>query len=300
MEAGYQGNEGHKLERLRIYNQPILRSGPADARSITARRPWPIGYGRLQEVDGGENSNYHALNVKVTQRFNKGLTYLVGYTWSKAIDDGSAIRTNTGDQLWPSNNYDFSSMHGPSQFDVPRRFVVSSLYELPFGAGKPLANRAGFVDKIAGGWQFSGILTLADGAAITPGAIGDSANLDLSSGPNRANATGISPIPANRNANNFWNIQSLDPFSPTLSYTIGNLGRGTFFSPGTRNVDLSMTKNFRIHESHSLQFRFDAFNGVNHPNWVTPATDARSPTTFGVITTAKTMRQIQFALKYIF
>jgi hypothetical protein len=63
---------------------------------------------------------------------------------------------------------------------------------------------------------------------------------------------------------------------------------------------VSMTKNVQIHESHSMQFRFDAFNALNHPNWMTPATDARSPATFGVVTAAKTMRQIQFALKYIF
>jgi hypothetical protein len=301
VEAGYQGNEGHKLQRLRLYNQPILKSGPTDARSIADRSPWPV-YGRLQEVDGGDNSNYHAMSLKVTQRFSKGLTYLVGYTWSKAIDDGSAIRTNTGDQLWPTNNYDFSSMHGLAQFQVGRRLVASYVYELPFGAGKALANRPGVIDKIVGGWQFGGILTFADGSpTMSVGTIGDSAALNNNSGPNRANATGISPIPSGgQTAQQFWNIASLDPFSPTLTYLIGNLGRDVFFKPGTRQADLSMTKNIRVHEEHSLQFRFDAFNATNHPNWNVPAGDARAPATFGIITTAKTMRQLQFALKYAF
>ena len=67
-----------------------------------------------------------------------------------------------------------------------------------------------------------------------------------------------------------------------------------------RKLDLSLTKNIRIHESHSLQFRFDAFNALNHPNWNVPATDARNAATFGVVTSAKTMRELQFALKYMF
>ena len=299
VEVGYQGNEGHKLPRQRLYNQPILKSGPTDARTIAQRSPWP-NYGRIQEIDGGDNSNYHALSARVTQRFSKGLTYLVGYTWSKAIDNGSAIRTNAGDQLWPSNSYDFGSMHGLAQFNVGRRLVASYVYELPFGKGKSLANMGGVADKVIGGWQFGGILTFADGTPIFAGAIGDSAALNNNSGPNRANAAGISPIPDNRTASNFWNIKSLDPFDPSLTYKIGNLGKGSFLKPGTRQADLSMSKNFRLYEGHSLQFRFDAFNSTNRPNWNVPATDARVPATFGVVTSARTMRELQVALKYSF
>ena len=59
-------------------------------------------------------------------------------------------------------------------------------------------------------------------------------------------------------------------------------------------------RNIRIHESHALNFRFEAFNAVNHPNWNAPSSDARSPATFGIITGARTMRQLQLALKYLF
>src|SRR5690606_15892033 len=84
VELGYQANAGHKLERLRTYNQAILRTGLDDASSIAERRPWPA-YDRIQMVDGLVNSNYHALSLKLQQRFSRGLTYLLGYTWSKAI-----------------------------------------------------------------------------------------------------------------------------------------------------------------------------------------------------------------------
>ena len=65
-------------------------------------------------MDGSSNSNYHAISAKLTQRFNKGLTYLVGFTWSKAIDGGSALRTNYGDTLWPTNSYNLKAERGLS------------------------------------------------------------------------------------------------------------------------------------------------------------------------------------------
>ncbi len=296
LETGYQGNQGHKLARFRLYNQPILKSGPADTRSVTQREPWPA-FGRIQEVDGGDNSNYHALSGKLTQRFHKGLTYMIGFTWSKAIDGGSAIRTNSGDSLYPINSYNLRAERGLSQFNVGRRLVASYVYELPFGAGKPLANQ-GVVSKIAGGWQLGGILTLADGAPLGAVQLGDTAGLNTLG--NMPNATGISPIPSNPTAQQFYNIAAFDYTNPNLSYQPGNMGRNTLTRPGTRQADLSLARNIRIRESHSLNVRFEAFNATNHPNWNAPSSDARSPATFGVITSAKTMRQLQFGLKYTF
>ena len=176
LEVGYLGNEGHKLERFRLYNQPIVKSGPTDTRTVAQRTPWPA-YGRIQEVDGSDNSNYHGVSAKLTQRFSKGLTYLIGFTWSKAIDAGSAIRTNSGDTLWPTNSYNLRAERGLSQFDVGRRFVASYVYELPFGKGKPWANR-GVIAAIAGGWQLGGIVTFADGTPINVAQLGDTAGLN--------------------------------------------------------------------------------------------------------------------------
>ncbi len=296
LEAGYQGNEGHKLERFRVYNQPILKSGPSDTRTVAQRQPWPA-FGRIQQVDGLDNSNYHALSAKLTQRFSKGLTYLVAFTWSKAIDGGSAIRTNSGDTLWPVNSYNLKAERGLSQFDVRRRFVASFLYELPFGAGKRFASQ-GVVGKLAGGWQIGGIVTLADGTPINVAQLGDTAGLNTLG--NQPNATGISPFPASQTPQQFWNIAAFDFNNPNLSYQPGNMGRNTLLSPGTRQGDFSLGRDIRIHENHALKFRFEAFNAVNHPNWNAPSSDARSPSNFGVITSARTMRQLQFALKYAF
>jgi hypothetical protein len=98
-----------------------------------------------------EAPNYRGISGKVTQRFGTNLTTLVSYTWSKALDDGSAIR----------GALDFTAQdsrcracdYGIATFNVPHRFVGSTLYTLPFGKGQALANRGGVVNQVVGNWQ---------------------------------------------------------------------------------------------------------------------------------------------------
>ena len=90
-------------------------------------------------VQGEINSNYNALSVKVTRRFSAGLTYLASYTWSKSLDNASALR-GTATDILPQDSRCLRCDHGYSAFNVPNRFVSSVLYELPFGKGKRFAN----------------------------------------------------------------------------------------------------------------------------------------------------------------
>jgi hypothetical protein len=80
------------------------------------------------------------------------LTTLFSYTWSKALDDGSAIR-GPGNDFVAENARCRHCDYGYSTFDVPHRFVTSILYTLPFGKGQPVLNRGGVVNQILGGWQ---------------------------------------------------------------------------------------------------------------------------------------------------
>jgi len=195
------------------------------------------------------------------------------------------------------NSYDLHAERGLSQFDLRHRFVASWVYELPFGPGKQWATH-GVLGAVAGGWQLGGILTLAGGTPVNVTQLGDTAGLNTLG--NQPDATGISPIPSNRTAQQYWNIAAFNFTSPDLSWRPGNMGRNTLFRPGTRQADLSVARNIKIYENHLLNFRLEAFNASNHPNWNVPSSDARSPSTFGVITSAKTMRQLQLALKYVF
>ena len=296
LEAGYIGNVGHKLELLRVWNQPVLRTGPTDARSLLQRSPFPA-YGLIQTLDNHGNSGYDGLGLKATRRFSKGLTFLTGFTWSKAMDQGSSVRNNTGENQFATDNYNLQREHALSQFHNAHRFVSSVLYELPFGKGRRFLTGGGAANKIVGGWQMGTILTLSDGTPINVGQIGDPLQIGT---PNVPDATGISPIPANRSPGKFWEIGAFDSTNPALVYRYGNTGRNLLTTPGLKQWDFSLTKSTQIKEGHTIEFRFESFNFPNHPNFNSPANDPRQPATFGRITTARTMRELQFGLRYSF
>jgi len=84
------------------------------------------------------HSNYHALQVRLQQRFRRGFTLLSSFSYSKSIDNGSAIRQQGNDLQQPSDDYNLRAMRGPSSFDFRKRLTNSLLFDLPFGKGKTL------------------------------------------------------------------------------------------------------------------------------------------------------------------
>jgi len=296
VEARYQGSAGHKLERTRAFNQAIERSGPGDRSSLLSRRPWPE-YDTVQEVDGVVNSNYHALSLRAESRLSEGATFLVNYTWSKSIDDGSAIRSAGADRLFPADNYNLQAERGLSQFDVRHRLVASCLYELPLGPGKALLSNGNWISRIWSDWQIGGIVTLSTGSPSAVNSIGDRNNTGV---PNYPDATGISPLFDEPTADSFWNIDAFDAASPELQYRTGNVGRSVLRSPGFANWDVVLIKDIRVGEDRRLQLRAEAFNAANHPNWFPPGRNVRSPTSFGRVFGARTMRELQLGVRFVF
>jgi len=298
IEIGYLGSQLRHLETLRAVNEAT----PAATGSIASRSPFPE-FGRIQLVDNGGYGNYNGFSLKLTKRYSAGLTYLVGYTWSKSMDTGSAIRTHDGDTLFPQNSGCRSCEYGLSSFNAAHRLVVSSLYDLPFGKGRvhPIENP--ILNGIAGGWQIGGILSYQTGFPITMVFGRDQSN--TGAGFDRPNATGISPNDINpRTTERYFNTLAfqLPPFG---SY--GNVGRNTLIGPGIFRLDASLLKNFHFTEATYLQFRFEAFNAPNHPNWGNPNTNIfddpryNGNGNFGRITgTRGDMRQLQLALKFVF
>ena len=292
LEVGYLGSEGHRLERFRAINEAL--PGPG---SVASRQPYPE-FGRIQEVDGEANSNYHSLSAKVTRRFSAGLTYLAGYTWAKSIDNGSGIRTLGHDTLFPQNSYCVSCERALSIFDVRHRFVSSVLYELPFGKGKRFLNAGGIANQILGGWQVSNIITIQpNGFPLTAT---DDRNISNIGGYfDRPSATGL-PVALSRATRSVFEWFNTAGFTAQPQYGFGNVGRNTIIGPGIVNWDFSTLKNFYIKETTYLQFRFEAFNFLNHPIWGDPDTNLPDGT-FGQISyTRHDMRELQFSLKLVF
>jgi hypothetical protein len=302
-EIGYLGSQGHRLERLYYLNQPV-----PGTTSVAARAPYPE-LGIIQEVGNVIDSNYNSFSAKLTRRLSAGLTFLAGYTFSKSIDDGSGVRTIGTDGVHPQDSTCMSCERGLSIFDARHRFVSSVLYEPPFGKGRRFLNR-GIGSAIAGGWELSSIVTFSSGF---PEYISDGVDRSNTAvGNDRPNATGASTSLSNPTTGEWFNIQAfaLQPLG-----TFGNVGRDVVTGPGIASWDFSTLRNFNFTERRYLQFRFEAFNAANHPNWGDPGVslNANQLTTagvpipgtgaFGQITSTRSgidMRELQFSLKLIF
>jgi hypothetical protein len=164
-------------------------------------------------------------------------------------------------------------------------------------AGKAVLNH-GVAGAIIGGWQAGGIITAFSGLPTNGPSLGDTARVGTLG--NAGDYTGISPIPANRDLQHWWNAAAFDSTNPALSYQAGNQGRNPFYGIGAWTVNASLSRNIKIRESHKLNMRLDAFNALNKANYNTPSTSYQSPTTFGIVTSARTMRQLQLSVKYSF
>ena len=294
LEIGYLGSVSRRLESLRAFNEAYPTADPT--LSVALRSPYPE-LGRFQEVDGSGKANYNSLSVKLQRRFSKGLTYLFGYTWSRSIDYGSAIRVHDTDVLFPQSSYNLRAERGLSSFNQDHRAVTSVLYELPVGKGRRFLNQGGVADAVIGGWELGSIFSMQSGFPATVIDNKDQSNTGI--GFDRPNATGQNAVlPRDvRNPDRWFNTAAfaLQPYG-----TFGTAGRNTVITPGSIQWDFSVHKQFRIVENHALQFRFEAFNFLNHPNWGNPDLSLTSQT-FGRINSTRTnMREMQVALKYMF
>lgn len=296
IEANYFGSSGVKLRRLTTYNQ--TRPSPAANTNLTRAFPQ---FGGMQNMNAPSHSTYHALQVRLQQRFAHGFTLLGSYAYGKSIDNGSGIRTTDGDSLTPSNDYNLQLERGLSAFDFRQRLTTSWLYELPFGKGQRFMNTGGIANAILGGWQLGGILTLQDGFPITalcgPGLIQNGGGVCY------PNATGISPKlkRSEQKRERFFNTDAFVDLAPGRpQFVFGNAARNTIIGPGIISFDASANKKFAFSESRYLEFRTEFFNMPNHPIFSQPGRDLRT-TNYGVITSTKIdSRQIQFGLRFVF
>ncbi|MBP6821188.1 MAG: TonB-dependent receptor [Acidobacteria bacterium] len=299
LELSYVGRRGLHAQRERNINQ--LQVGTLQANpgiNADSLRPYK-GYNIIRVTNNDANSTYHSFQVGLERRFTKGLSYSFAYTLSKSQDDGSAQR-----DVVP-NAYDVSNLWGPSTFDRTHQVVLSFAYQLPF-----FKDQDHLSGKMLGGWVVSGVSQMATGNPITIGTGDDFAGVGPGSGAQLWLFTQTPEIKgqyANNNTDaSYWfnpiGANGAAIFTKPAAGTISNQrGRGLFRNVGFQNHNLRVSKEFRIKESHALQFFIEGYNWLNHPNWNGPDTNPNNlTTTFGKITTKSSERQIQVALRYSF
>jgi hypothetical protein len=305
LEVGYLGTQGHHLPRYIYFN--AAAPGPG---SQLSREAWP-NFNNTVENIGIVNSNYNALSAKLTRRMSSGLTFLLGYTYSKSIDDGSGLRTLGTDQIGAQNSYCIPCERGLSIFDQRQRFVASTIYQLPIGKGHTYVNH-GVAGTLIGGWDIGMIYSMASGSPVNIGDGTCRSNIGASC-MDRPNAVpGVSSQLSNPSPTEWFNVQA---FALQPQYTFGDLGRNRVIGPPLFSVDTTLDKDFRFTERLNLQLRLDVFNLFNHPNFGSPnnglvgdhldgnGVPIPGSGNFGTITSLNpgvSMRQLQLSIKLIF
>jgi hypothetical protein len=248
-------------------------------------------------------SVYNALQLKIERRFQNGFSFLTSYTWSKLMDN---VQPNNG---FPGGSFaggalqDWDNIRGEwslATFDTPQYLAVNGIYDLPFGKDRRFANQNRVVDYLIGGWQLNGIGSATSG---TPQQVFMAANtLYNYGGTQRANWNGRNPIPNTSIKHRLNQYFDTSDFSNPGAFTYGNSPRtlGALRSPGLVDLDLSGVKNTQIVEGWTLQFRAEAFNIFNHPQFGPPDTSLGDGTTGVINTQVNAPRELQFALKLLF
>jgi hypothetical protein len=270
------------------------------------------------------NSIYHAAQFRVEKGLSSSLQFLVTYTVSKSIDNASATDDSiswlggglNGDTLAVQDPYNLRAERSVSTFDIPQVLQFSYVYALPIGKGKHFgSNMHPVLNGIIGNWQLNGIWRFSSGRPIILAL--DSPNPIPSFPGQRPNLTG--PLRVNHSSeqgmvtNYFANACESEPCpggGPSVvaqpdAFTFGTAPRtyDRIRQPGHKSADMSVFKEFplsKIRENMRMEFRFEAFNVFNHPNFG-PADTSFGDGSFGAITfLASPTREVQLGLKLYF
>jgi len=262
-------------------------------------------YGGLDFVYPGGNANYNAALVSIQKRAGNGLSFLANYTWSHCISDGDFTRDIAGPTFL--NPYNLAMDRGNCNFDIRHIFNASIVATSPVKGN-------GFWAHILGNWQLAPLIRALSGVPLPVQTGSDTSLTGINSGdsPERPNyIAGSDPYMSD------WGpkLQYLNPaaFANNTPGTYGNLGRDVIRGPGSLQFDAALSRIFPIHESVRLEVRAEAFNAINHTNFIAPATGtgipgistggislSRSSGNFGQITSAGDPRIWQFAMKLYF
>ncbi len=304
LQVGYVGSQGHRLFRFFDINQPSQAAiNAADCpqglatcattgaiQDFGVPRPYAFPAGGFNTAAGStyvfqENStgksNYNSLQASLRVTNYHGFMSIVNYVWSKSLDNSSDGEDFVVNAAMPQDSNSPQKEYGPSNFNVPNRFVWVAGYEFP--------KMSGGWSRLRNGWGMDSTATLQSGQPFT---LNYNFEDDYSGGGDAFDRPDVvGPIVYNkRNPANYIQLSSFampclvnvtqatfsgfagDCVPGTRHY--GTLGRNSLVGPTYKQWDLSIYKNTAITERVSVQLRADFFNLLNHPNFANPVLPA--------------------------
>jgi hypothetical protein len=257
-------------------------------------------YGYVGEQGTYANSNYNGLQVQATRHTAHGLEFQLSYTWSHSLDAISSFE-NAGSGAAP-NPFNWKANYGDSGYDARQRLVFTYSYTIP--SVRRYKSFQAIPSRLTDGWRIAGITTFQSGFPVD---VFDSSDrsftcwslVALYGCPDRPNVIG--PIvKMNPRTNAGQDYFSSASFTEETPGTIGDAGRSLFHGPGLNNWTIGLYKDTKITESTRIELRLETFNTFNHTQFINPASDINSATTFGQVFGAQDPRIVQLAAKFIF
>jgi hypothetical protein len=310
----YVGSAGSHLDMpVQNWNNPDPAAG-----AVQGRRPYQfyvdsrdtntlLPLGTVRTLESWTNSNYHALQARAEKRYSHGLTFNASFNFQKAMYIGYGV--NEGGPFGNSYSQDPRNRlgdYGRSQIDQRFRFVFSHIWEIPW-----LRKASGPKGWFLGGWAINGIVQLTSGLPVTVSQNGDTQNV----GPS---AFSRPHIAAGAKIDRVWDNRSIDRWFDTSAFVrskcdgcagegiylgpkgYGNAGVSLFDAPGQKTWDFACFKEFVPMEGHRIQFRFEAFNFLNTPQFSAPSRAVGAADLGRIGSTAVNNGEMQIGLKYLF
>jgi hypothetical protein len=288
LDIQYVGSNTSHLDRSFFNNTPTPGAGAVDPRRPSQK------FRSRRIIQNDLIADYDAISVILRKRMSHGIQADAHYTWSRTRD--MATHSNGGGQTM--DNYDIWRDYGPAIWDIPHRFVASYLYDVPFLKDSSNA----FLKYVVAGWQVSGVTTVQSGSPVNITLSTDRANIGIT-GQQRPDLVGSVPslncVPDPARPPRLMNCYEASAFALPAEFTFGNASRNLLRGPKFVNTDLSFMKNVVVGGGATFQIRVEMFNIFNTVNWGNPNSSFGS-SSFGQITSAGTMRQVQLGGKLLF
>jgi trimeric autotransporter adhesin len=287
INVGYTGTRGTSLDIQRAPNRE-----PDGGLRIDGVQSflWQSSEGR---------STLHSLSVRARKRLSRGITFGGSYVWSHAYDNAAFLGGggSGGSSTVAQNDQDLDAEWGRSSFE--RRHTLNADYtiELPWGTGRRWLTNAGVWQQLFGGWSWSGDFSAQSGSPFTPRVVGSFT--DVGSGVNgtlRANYTGADIYLDDPTTMRFFNT---DAFSVPATGTFGSAARNLIIGPGSRSLNMSLSKNVTFNRARGVTIRLQATNVLNLVQFSAIDTVVNSPT-FGQVTSVRPMRSVQLIMRFRF
>ncbi len=309
LSVAYVGHRGYHAWQVYDINQ--VQAGTLQANpgvNINLLRPYK-GYAAIQEEESTVNSLYDGFQLSWNRRFANGFMFGLSYTLSKSLDNGSNYRDIVPD------TYNTSNLWGPSEYDTRHILIINYQYHLPF-----FKEQRTLAGKLLGGWDIVGQAQFQTGTPCGVGSSQDFAGVSTtdigsfgcgSEGQfwvenGTPNITGGFAGPVTNSSSPTWfnlnNANGTPIFTKPVAGTF-NLQPGvrdSIYGPGLQDWNVSMFKRFVVKESDYFEFRAEAYDFINHPNW---GGENINPTSsqFGMITSKTGLyRTLQLGLRFNF